>query len=96
MKKLLLLIIPLLICSCKVKDNSTDFTTEHQNKIESFLNENSTRGYENINIILLKYDEKTNTYYYKVESIITYSNVYYEENYYVVINDESMKIYNLH
>lgn len=92
MKKLILLIIPFLLCCGKQTDN---LTLKHKDKIETTLNEYTKRSYESITITLLKHDENTNTYYYKVECIIIYSGVYYEENYYIEINEDSVKFHNL-
>ena len=70
--------------------NSNDLKNEYRRKAENSIKENSTRSYESITSSFLKYDEKTNTYYYKVECISKIGGVYYEINYYVAVNSDSV------
>lgn len=99
MKKLLLLVIPFLMCACKTEkqDNQENKQIDYSLKAEDFAKEyaHEKLPYEYFYCYseLLKYDEVENTYYYKIYYICyDYSGIFLNYNFIVSITDDSTNI----
>lgn len=98
MKKLLLLIIPFLMCACKTEEKKQlkkqeEYGVIATEKIKKYSIETQPYQYFYCYSEFLKYDELEETYYYVVHCICyDYGSNYLNFDYIVAINEDQTKI----